>query len=507
MKPSDQLFRLIKSLDKTEKGYFKKFATGYGRNQNYLLLFDAIDEQEAYDESALLRKFRNQAFAKQLSVAKNYLFELILRSQRQYRADSSKFMQLNALLENGEILFEKGLYEEALKAWEKARQLAADYDEMPFMLDIETSKRRYYIDMTAGDWQKYTDPSYDSSFELIDTYTRMLQIQRKYVTIINFIKTQPFFRTEEQRAEWDAFMQDPILAADQEPSDFYGKLYYHYIYNIYHLLCRNKEHALLSMKKIVDLWDAHPALKEIEPVRYLSAVNNYLTNLMYLQEYRQFVEYFDALQLPALNSVAKEAIYFEHLWLMRSTYFQIIGEIDRMLEWVDSTVKDLQKYASLMNKNRLLIIRFSMAHLETIKGNYEASNDLLQLIFDSKEVQLRKDIQAVSRILYTINHFQLDNFLLFSHVMTTSKHYLKSQDYYYEIERVFIRYMTRLMKEPGQSERKALFREMQDALGTLFQQEESERMAFESIRIMDWLESGIHGTPFIEVLRQKGPIY
>ncbi|MFZ1593345.1 MAG: hypothetical protein WAT27_14735, partial [Chitinophagales bacterium] len=87
MKPSDNLFKLIKSLDKSEKGYFKKFALGHGKNSNYILLFNAIDTQDVYDEEALLKKFKTQAFAKQIAVTKNYLWELILRSQRQYRRD------------------------------------------------------------------------------------------------------------------------------------------------------------------------------------------------------------------------------------------------------------------------------------------------------------------------------------------------------------------------------------------------------------------------------------
>ena len=142
MKPSNDLFRLIKSLDKNEKGYFKKNAQGVskGKDKNYLLLFDAIDAQEEYNEDALLKKFRTQAFSKQFSVAKNFLFELILKSQRSYRANSSKFMRLNALMENGEVLFEKGLYEEAIKMWDKAKYLANAFDEKPFILDIESGK-------------------------------------------------------------------------------------------------------------------------------------------------------------------------------------------------------------------------------------------------------------------------------------------------------------------------------------------------------------------------------
>ncbi len=58
MKPSNDLFRLIKSLNKNEKGYFKKFVQlhSLGKNADYLLLFDEIDKQpDEYDEAKIVK--------------------------------------------------------------------------------------------------------------------------------------------------------------------------------------------------------------------------------------------------------------------------------------------------------------------------------------------------------------------------------------------------------------------------------------------------------------------
>ena len=92
MKKPDDLFKLIKSLEKAEKGYFKKFAQTHnkGAEHQYLKLFDAIDQQLEYNEPDLLKKFKSESFVKQLSVTKSYLWDLILKSQRAYRAQSSK---------------------------------------------------------------------------------------------------------------------------------------------------------------------------------------------------------------------------------------------------------------------------------------------------------------------------------------------------------------------------------------------------------------------------------
>lgn len=503
MKPSDNLFNLIKSLDKSEKGYFKKFAASHSKNNNHNLLFDAIDAQERYDEAAILKKFKGQPFAKQIAVAKNYLWELILRSQRQYRRESSKFMQLNALLENGEILFEKGLYDDAMKQWDKAKNLALQYNEMPFLLDVETTKRRYYIDMTANNWQEHTDPSYAFSFSMIDAYSTMLKIQQKYVQIINVIKVQPYFRTEEQRAEWDVFMQDPLLALENEPASFWGNLYFNYIHNIYHLLCRNKEQAIRHIEKIVQLWDANPELKNMEPIKYISAVHNYLTNLMFLNEREAYIAYFENFKPPVLNSISREAVYFEHMWLMRISYFVFKYDYDGMTAFIESSGADLEKYQQYINKVRLLIIRFTSAFSKSIEGKFDDSNDLLHLVFDSKEVDLRKDLQAISRMLYTINHYEQNNLLLFKHVINTSKHFLRTNDFYYNTEQVFMKFMTRLAKEVDKQEKINLFEKMKSELEAIYNEQENEKIVIQQINLLEWITAKIENVPFKTILQMK----
>ena len=102
----DSLHQLIQALSKTEKKYFKDFS-GQG---NYIILFDAINNQEEYDEAKLLKKFAKEPFVKNFSVAKNYLYEAILRSLRAYQAGKLMDDVSYEKLQNLKILSEKGLY-------------------------------------------------------------------------------------------------------------------------------------------------------------------------------------------------------------------------------------------------------------------------------------------------------------------------------------------------------------------------------------------------------------
>ena len=97
MKVSDDLFQLIKSMSKSEKGYFKKFASKHtiGEKNIYVKLFDAMDRIDEYNELLIKKKFAGEKFADKLYSTKNYLFNLILKALSSYHAEKFAVSKLN----------------------------------------------------------------------------------------------------------------------------------------------------------------------------------------------------------------------------------------------------------------------------------------------------------------------------------------------------------------------------------------------------------------------------
>ena len=127
MLKKDPLFDLIKALNKSEKRYFTLFASRHviGGKNNYLKLFEIIDDQKEYDEDELLRLFPKTPALKNLRLNKDYLFKLILKSMRSFNSQKNMEMQLKEMLDNIDFLFEKGFYAECEKIVEKGVYLIA----------------------------------------------------------------------------------------------------------------------------------------------------------------------------------------------------------------------------------------------------------------------------------------------------------------------------------------------------------------------------------------------
>src|SRR5690349_13059370 len=115
MKVSDDLYLLIRSMSKSEKRHFKLFASFHAGDKKYLRLFDAMDKLKEYDEKKLKQSFEGERFLKQFSVAKNYLYKLVMKSLGMFQRGKTRSSELRDLLDQVEVLYKKGLYEQATK--------------------------------------------------------------------------------------------------------------------------------------------------------------------------------------------------------------------------------------------------------------------------------------------------------------------------------------------------------------------------------------------------------
>src|ERR1043165_4405581 len=181
----DALFELIKSLTPSEKGYFKKFAAKLndtGKNNN-LLLFEAIDCQETYDEAAVKKALKKEKLANQFSVAKNYLYNSILKSLLNYHEDNSVEVTLRNHICEVDLLAARGLIGQAIKLAEKANQLAEKYERFEVMLQLNILQRHLYLKLSPTDDKLELEPlltDYKSIKAKLDNLTELeILLQRQ----------------------------------------------------------------------------------------------------------------------------------------------------------------------------------------------------------------------------------------------------------------------------------------------------------------------------------------
>ncbi len=129
MNKPDKLFQLIRSLQPSEKRYFKLHAarhTEHTDSHHAIKLFTALAEwkEPEYTDLLLRKKHRGKTFLKDLPTHKKRLHQLVLKVMRSYNTGRDPHIVLSEMLIDIRFLVSKGLREQAYELITEALHIA-----------------------------------------------------------------------------------------------------------------------------------------------------------------------------------------------------------------------------------------------------------------------------------------------------------------------------------------------------------------------------------------------
>jgi len=278
MKRPNDLHLIIKSLTKSEKRHFKMVVSGGSKlENNYTILFDAIDAQEEYDEVKLSRKLKKHPFSQQISRTKYLLYEQILKVLRQLYNTRSEQTKLHILLNSVEVLFHKTLYHQAYEVLKRAKKTAI-------------AEELYGLQQEILEWEQQLLP-YLQNHKTIRLAIDELLKSHEHVS--QSIKTEQKFRAlhTEVRLKYDLLLN---YHNDQQVNQLFGKVFQHPFLGhfahattfvskaLFHELHFMKSHAESNYSDAAFwsnamflLWQKTPKMKPIFRADYIRQLRDY----------------------------------------------------------------------------------------------------------------------------------------------------------------------------------------------------------------------------------------
>ncbi len=503
---SDDLFQLIKSLKQTEKRYFKLYASLHSKRNtnNYVKLFNAIDSQKTYNEKAILQKFNNEAFIKQFSVTKNYLYQIILKSLRAYSTTNSADARINEQVESARILYGKGLYKKSFQLLKKAKKLAYAYqkhEQLLIILNLEREiTRRYSVDNKAN-----TNENKGFRYE--------------YVNIVNIIKnkyemqllTHDAFdlyynymiaRSKEELEIYKKIINEPLLQDINKALSLKAKDGFYKIYSTYYAVQENYKKLYDSTIFQVQIIEANPAYKEDNLLPYIVSLNNLLEAQLKLEYYTEFQATLKKMrnipqQFANKITTTEKAVIFETSYQLELNYYfnellfaegiALVPEVNAGLEQFEGALLTVSK----------LDILFIISKLYFYSGHHkEALNWVSKIVLEDKSSPA-DDILCFARLLNILIHYELQNFDLLHYEIKSTRRFLVKKKRLYKVENLILRYLRKLINAPYND--KKLFQKFKaDLLLLLAQPFEQSSSAY--LNLIHWINSKLQKTPIRKVM-------
>ena len=509
-KVSEQLHRLIKSLSKSEKRYFSLYASRHtlGEKNNYLKLFEAIDKQYQYDEEAIIKQFKKEAFVKKFSIAKARLYDTLLDSLDAFHANSSIDAQLKKDLHCAEILYKKALYDQCWKLLISTKKTATRFERHSALLEISLWEKKLI------ETENYAGKSDDAivhilkedelNSEKIRNFNEYWNIKSRFFMILN---KQGKVRNDAELAKFKKIIDNTLLKGEDKALSRETKYLFYHIYSAYYFGIGSYEESYKNLVKNVALIESNPDIFKEEPNIYFSV----LTNTIYVgSQLKKFDEVFAQLkklratwqELENGKNEDLEMKLFSTAMSIELSIYLLTGEFEKAIELAPKIEAKLNADAGKFTKLRIASFCLNIAAAYFGAEKYSAALKWINKLLNGVSIDESQDLHCYGQILSLIIHIELKHDDFIPHAFKSTHRYLSSRNRVYKFENVFLDFIGKILKTKNREEQTKYYKELKTALAEL-EKDPFEKTVFENFDFIAWVDSKIKRVSFREIVEQK----
>lgn len=401
---SQPLFALIKSLTPTEKGYIKKSGAKSGKGSHLSIIIDEFSKLKDYDEMILNKRLGKKMELKNLAKYKIDAQNIIQKRLTLFHEEKQIEIKLRSQFNQGIVLHKKGLFDLAIRQYEKTLKTALEYEEFSVALSIYYKLLSLYYAGKLG-----VEFPYMVGFQsLVKTMSGENKIQELNTGLAEIL----FADHLSEQEKLDRIASIKTSADAIENTDGFITKWGQFCINTHsNYLLKNHEASNKSNKIQLEFLAEYPLIHEKDPLRYVKHLINYINGKFNVSAYEEIPALLEKLRTLHVGDLSdhcnfmKWSCYYIHAisYHLQTGDFQgakkVLAEGDPWFEKEEAEVPD---YFKLLFYDAAFITEFG-------NGNYKAALQQLNKLSNYKS-QFRRELQISVKFYNIILHFELENF-------------------------------------------------------------------------------------------------
>ncbi len=504
------LFELIRSLSKSEKRYFKLISSRHtiGDENNYVRLFDYIAKQVEYNEEALFKEFKNEAFLNRFSITKKRLYDHILSALDAFYSSTSIDAQIYKLMHSAEILYTKSLYDQCGRILRSAEKFAEKHERHTLIIEIRRKKKKLlenngYSDVTVEALQEIEER--DAFFmKQLELYNQLWKVKSD---LFFQLTRKGKARTDEEREQFENIFKRLPENLKTVDMSFDSAYLYNHIRSAYWFACGDLEKSYFYIKANLLTFEEREGVIESNLNSYFSL----LTNAIYVsEELGCHVDSTDFLrklkEIPSKHKLEhNEDLQIKLFASTSSIELSILtnrGEYNKADSLIDIIKENLHLFGDKISPVRKAYIQFKIATIKLAQNDFSGSLKWINKILNDTDLDESEDILSYTHILDLLAHLELKHNEFLPYSLKSTMRFLKSRNRLYSFEKVFLQFVSKRIKCNNNIDAEKLWEDLYKELSAI-KEDSFEGLAMEYFDFISWAESKIKKTPFVDVVSEK----
>lgn len=510
MKPKNDLQELINSLSSTERAYFRKFAKRhYKEDSTFLKLFGEMEKRtgyEEYSEREIKTTFRNEKFIKQLPVVKIYLYNNILKSLNLYHAEDDAGLKLGRLIDNAAILFKKELYPQSLKMIGKAKLLAEKFDKPVKLLEaIHAERLALRVNSSLNEVSAELMNNYDEEQKVLDKLKNISEYRKLYDRMVIHATAKGISAGIEPGNTFEKLLSNRLLKDYSNARYFQSRVIFLLMHCFMNNLTGNTEKAYWYGIECLELYANSESNKLASVYEYILILQELAQISGAMGNFKESEKYFNMLESEQdallVNSPSKISTFLRVRTLTgKLNMNSAMGKYENNLQVINELIEMTKKNEASSFRDEVIVTDFIAASVYFELAMYDNSLFHINRIFNSKDFELREDIQVSCRIINLILHYELGNLSPLEYYTRSTYRYLKKRKKLNRFEKLVFEFLKKAQRINNDSELRTLFTETRFSLTKAASEEPG---LLQVIDLDAWLESKLSRVPYLDIINKK----
>jgi tetratricopeptide (TPR) repeat protein len=502
----DPVLELIKSMTKAEKRSFRLYATRISdsKNAKFIALFDAMDEVAAFDEAKILKK--SGVPKSQLANVKVYLYHQLLTSLRQSGVDGYDDISLHEQLDFARILYAKGMYRQSLKILDRAKHQAIGRQQFTIALEIVEFEKLIESQFITRSSTTRADDLTTEVQNLSHTIQKASEFSNLAIQLYALYLKRGHVRNRNDIMFVEDYFAKHRPKFDARQQGVYEQLYMNLSNYWYSYILQDFLACYRHTQRNVDMFAEYPMLKQSMSSLYFKSFNYLLESLFYLRHYSRFKEVLEAVHVEI---VKRENIVNQNAEILaRSFYYAnrmnlhfMDGNFSDGLEIVPDLLEFIKENENKIDQHHILVFYYKVACLYFGCGNFKRSISLLNKIIDTRDEDVRSDLQCFARILCLIATYESGDDLMIEYQIKSTHRFLVKMNDLNIVQREMLAFLGKL-DTFYRNDINEQFRALHEKL-LLYESMPYEKRPFLYLDLTSWLESKMKNVSVQEIIRQK----
>jgi hypothetical protein len=509
-KASPALFELISSMSKSEKRYFKLFASRHtiGEENNYIRIFDFIESQDSFNDEEIHSHFKGEAFLNKFSITKNRLYDQIMKSLDSFHSGASIDAQIYKLLHGGQILYNKGLYDHAKRQLTSANKLAKKHNRDILIQEIAIQQKK--LIETEG----YKNHNLED-LEKVRLEDKENQLHSQYYNELWFLKSKLFnhmnkkgkSRSDADLKLFNAIFQSYDKLKRPKKMGFETEYLANHFESAYYFAILNTKMSLKYLEKNLNLIKNTPKAVQSTPNKYFSIITNiihlesasgnYKNVHQYLKELKSFKEKYKINSSEDLDIKLFSSINSIELMIHIQR-----AEFEKAIVLEPIIQEGFRLYNDAITPLRKAYLSFNLAVAFFGVDDFNKSLHWVNNVLNNSELDEKEDIIAFAQILNLIIHFELKNDQLLPYALKSTMRFLKKRDRSYKFETIFLKQIRKISNANDRFEVEQIFADIEKEVEEIAN-DPFESVALEYFDFKSWLKSKLKKQSFKVIKRES----